>query len=163
MSEQIQTLGAHPQEDQEDLDGPKRQMSGAKELLAKSAHVVTDAIAEHATERAQVAMGAVTQESKALANALQNAAEQAEQDGARLMNEPLRRIAAFCQRVADRSASEGPKQLVADLEDFGKREPLALFAAAAALGFLGTRALRAGAQARAVTSGSNAGSSRGIQ
>lgn len=146
MNEQIQTLDGSAEED---VGGAKRQMSGAKELLTKSAHVVTDAIAAHATERAEVAMGTVAQESKALASALQNAAQQSERDGARLVHEPLRRIAAFCQRVADRSKNEGPQQLVADIEEFGKREPIALFAAAAALGFLGTRALRAGAHARA--------------
>jgi len=134
-------------------DGAKQQhMSTAKELMTKSAHVVTDAIAAEATERAQVAMGVVTQEGNALAKALENAAAQAERDGARLVHAPLRSIAAVCQSVADRSHNEGPQQLIADIEDFGRREPIALFAAAAALGFLGTRALRAGAQARALTS-----------
>lgn len=138
-------------------DGAKQHMSSAKELMTKSAHVVTDAITAEATERAQVAMGVVTQEGNALARALEGAAAQAERDGARLVHAPLRSIAAVCQSVADRSHAEGPQQLIADIEDFGRREPIALFAAAAALGFLGTRALRAGAQARGL--GSNTGRS----
>jgi hypothetical protein len=133
-------------------DGAKQHMSSAKELVTKSAHVVTDAITAQATERAQAAMGLVAQEGHALAKALQNAAAQAEQGGTRLVQKPLRSLAEVCQSVADRSHTEGPQQLVADIEAFGRREPIALFAAAAALGFLGTRALRAGAQARAHTS-----------
>lgn len=116
----------------------------------------TDAITTEATTQAKAAFGNVAQEGKLLASALGAAADQAERDGARVVQEPLRQLAAFCQRIADKTENQGPKQMFTELEDFGRREPMMLFGAAALLGFLGTRALRAGTQARSTATAAEA-------
>lgn len=136
------------EEHREIVDEVKQGAGDIKAQLTHAAHEATDAIATEANAQAKAAIGTVAQESKVLASALEGAAEQAEREGARLVQEPLRRIAAFCQRIADKTESDGPRQLFAELEDFGRREPVLLFGAAALAGFLGTRALRAGAAAQ---------------
>jgi hypothetical protein len=105
----------------------------------------TDAVKTEAKDQAQAAIGAVAVESKALAGALRCAADQAQHDGARVVQEPLRQIADLCQRFADKTADRGMREVFAAVEDFGRRQPLAFFGAAAAVGYLGTRALRAAA------------------
>ena len=115
--------------------------------MRDAARGALDGAKREATERADAAMGTILEESKALANALRGAADQAERDGARMVHGPLRSVAAMFERWADKTASDGTRHVFSSLEAFGRREPLAFFGAATAVGFLGARALRAGAQA----------------
>lgn len=99
--------------------------------------------AGRASLRAKSAVGMVAHESHALADALRVAATQAERDGARVVQEPLRKMADFCEELAGRASEPNARQLVAGLTDLGRREPLMLFGAATAAALLGRRALRA--------------------
>jgi hypothetical protein len=101
-------------------------------------------VAGQASERAKTAFELVTHETSALAGALRGAAEQAQRDGTRVVHEPLRKMADFCEQLGQRTGQRSPGQMVSGLADLGRREPLMmLFGATAALGLLGTRAVRA--------------------
>jgi hypothetical protein len=131
------------------LDEAKAHARDVKEQVQEGTREAMRVVAEKAGERADAAIGTMAHEGKALANALRNAADETQRDGARMVSGPLRSLAGLLERWADRTEQAGPQQWFSDLEDFGRREPLALFGVAAAAGFLGTRALRAGAQTRA--------------
>ena len=60
-----------------------------------------------------------------------------------MVQEPLRKLADFCEQLAGRASEQDPRQLITGLTDLGRREPLMLFGAATAAAVLGRRALRA--------------------
>jgi hypothetical protein len=130
------------------LEAAKQQGRQAKDSLEQGARDAIRTATEKATEGADAVVGTVAREGKALANALRSAADQAEREGARSVQGPLRSAASMFDRWLERAEGQGIQQWASGFESFGRREPLALFGAAAALGFLGTRALRAGVQAR---------------
>jgi len=105
-------------------------------------------VADKATERAGAAAGTVAQEGRVLANALRAAADQVEREGGRMVHGPLRSVAAMFERWADQAQRGGPQQWFSSFDEIGRREPMAVFGIAAMAGFIGTRALRAGARAR---------------
>lgn len=120
-------------------------MDPSLERVKQRAERAVGAAAGRASVRAKSAIDVVARETHTLADALRDAAEQAEREGARVVHEPLRKMADFCEQLAGRAGEQDPKQLLTGLTDLGRREPLMLFGAATAFAFLGRKALRAGA------------------
>jgi hypothetical protein len=104
--------------------------------------------ADRASVRAKSAVDIVAHETHTLAGALRGAAEQAERDGARVVHEPLRRMADFCEQLAGRAGEQNPRQLFTGLTELGRREPLMLFGAATAVAVLSKRAMRSATTTR---------------
>ncbi len=130
------------------LDEAKQQARQAKQQVEEGARDALRTVAETASERAGAAAGTIAHEGRVLANALRSAAEQAEHDGARVVHAPLRNVAEALDRWSERAEHEEPRHWLSSLQELGRREPWVIFGAATAAGFVATRALRAGVQAR---------------
>jgi hypothetical protein len=79
------------------------------EKVKERAQKVLSEATGRASERAKSAVGMVAQETHTLADALRGAAEQAERQGSRVVHEPLRKMADFCEQIAGR-AGKGTAQ-----------------------------------------------------
>jgi hypothetical protein len=95
------------------------------------------------------------------AQALRQASDKLREDG----NEP---VAKGIERVADRVESAGGwlresdgDAILRDVEDFGRRNPLAVIAGGLALGFAASRLLKASSRRRYESGGSNAAGGNG--
>ena len=132
------------------------------ERVRERAQKVVGAAAGRASSRARSAAGVVAHETHTLASVLRGAAEQAEREGSRVVHEPLRKMADFCEQLAGRAEEQDPRQLINGLTDLGRREPLMLFGAATAVALLGRRVMRAGAAAEPGMREDN-GNSNGFQ
>jgi hypothetical protein len=115
------------------------------EKVKERAQKAVGEAAGRASVRAKSAAHLVAHETQTLAGALRGAAEQAEREGARVVHEPLRKMADFCEQLAGRAGEQDPRQLFNGLTELGRREPLMLFGAATAVAILSKRAGRAGA------------------
>ncbi|MFW5740188.1 MAG: hypothetical protein ACOC1F_07465 [Myxococcota bacterium] len=112
----------------------------------RDAREVKHALSERASKEAQWKTDAVARETKTLAHAMQRAAEEAEREESSFLTGPLSQIAAYCDELSESVEGKDPREILSDVEDFGRREPAAFFGAAVAVGFLTTRFMRAGAQ-----------------
>lgn len=83
----------------------------------------------------------VAKELQHLGEALDRSADEMEQHDS-VLTEPLRQAATFCTRSADSVSRKGTRELVSQVERFGREQPLLFFGAAMAAGFLTTRLLR---------------------
>ena len=119
-------------------------MEPSIEKVKERAQRAVGAAAGRASVRAKSAVDMVAHETHTLAGALRGAAEQAERDGSRVVHEPLRKMADFCEQLAGRAGEQNPRQLFTGLTDLGRREPLMLFGAATAVAVLSRRASRGG-------------------
>ena len=132
--------------------GAREVMSAARERAGEAtqklrqeaagvAEAGKDRLAAEAEQRRDVA----AREARTLSNALHNAvSELAEGDS--ILTTPMRQLAETCEDLADKLEGKDSRQLLAELEDMGRRQPGGFFVAAVALGFIGVRFLRAGAE-----------------
>jgi ElaB/YqjD/DUF883 family membrane-anchored ribosome-binding protein len=115
------------------------------EAGAATAKQETHQLAEQAKERLDAEVtarkGMVAKELGYLGSALHKSAQEMEQHESSL-TEPLRQVASFCQRSSDSVSRKGTRELVSQVESFGREQPLLFFGAALAAGFLATRILR---------------------
>lgn len=118
----------------------------AQEVGSQARDRVRDQVDQRSTQAGEQAGSA--------AQALREASQKLRQDG----NEP---VAKGMERVADRVESAGGwlrdsdgDAILSDVEDFGRRNPLAVVAGGVALGFAASRLLKASSRRRYETSSS---------
>lgn len=114
---------------------------GALESTRHESRKLAGEAKEHLAAEATARKNTVAKELGNLSRALDLSAEEMEKHDSAL-TEPLRQIASFCTRSADSVSRKGPRELVSQVERFGREQPLLFFGAAIAAGFLTTRLLR---------------------
>ena len=102
------------------------------------------AVTERAEQGAQNGQDRFAKESGNLARALRTSSRELEAEGSSLLTGPLNQLADFCGSLSKKAETQGPRELLAEAEDFGRRQPSSFFGLAVAAGFLATRFIKAG-------------------
>ncbi|MBC7173544.1 MAG: hypothetical protein H5U40_13975 [Polyangiaceae bacterium] len=129
-----------------------------QERIGEAAKQEAKAVADHmrtqakdAGEKAKVAAetsfehqkGRVAREAEGLASALRTTADQLEQQDQPTMAVYARSVANVAERVADSVSEQEFRGFVGSVDRVARRDPFVVFAGAAALGYLASRAIRA--------------------
>ena len=97
-------------------------------------------------QAAEVRKASFADDLQNLGRAFERSGEHVRRDGGSLFTEPLQQVAQFCQQASQSLRDKSPRELFAEVEDFGRRQPAAFLGIALAAGFLATRLLRSDPQ-----------------
>jgi hypothetical protein len=133
--------------------GRRGESSGVSESAKQEAHTVAEHVrsqARDAQHKAEEKVGSTFEEQKGrmardvtgLASALRKTADELRDQDQENLAVYLRSAANVTGKVAESIEGKDMRDLVGNADDLARREPLLLFAGAAALGFLASRALR---------------------
>ncbi len=138
MNERMNTL--------ESESAGKQRLTGATESALQTAKDKAQSLGHEGKERAleeiDVRKSGVAEELSRLGQALDSSAREVSRSGDSFIANPLQQVARFCEQASSSLSQKGPRQLFADVENFGRREPALFFGLALAAGFMATRLLR---------------------
>ncbi|NLE85685.1 MAG: hypothetical protein GX607_04730 [Myxococcales bacterium] len=113
----------------------------AKDTAKREGHQLAAEAKERLDSEVSARKGMVAKELGHLGNALEVSAHELEKNDSAL-TDTVRQVARFCDRSAKTMERKGPRELLAQVETFGREQPLLFFGAAIAASFFATRLLR---------------------
>lgn len=119
----------------------EQRAQAATEAAKREAHQLTEEAKHKLDSEVSTRKGMIAKELGHLGKALESSAQELEKHDS-VLTDSLRQVARFCGRSAQSMERKGPRELLAQAEDFGRQQPLAFFGAAVAASFLATRLLR---------------------
>lgn len=129
----------------EKLKGKLSDVQSGGEAATDTAKRETHQLATEARERidseVSARKGMIAKELGHLGSALETSAHELEKNDSAL-TDTVRQAASFCDRSAKSMERKGPRELLAQVENFGREQPLLFFGAAIAASFVATRLLR---------------------
>ncbi len=116
----------------------------AKDTAKRETHQLASEAKERLDSEVSARKGMVAKELGHLGGALEVSAHELEKNDSAL-TDTVRQVASFCDRSAKSMERKGPRELLAQVENFGREQPLLFFGAAIAASFFATRLLRSDA------------------
>jgi len=135
----------------------QEQAQVAQEKMQETADTVRSRVREQVDQRSTQAGGQVRSTADALRSTSQQLREQGK-DGPARMTE---RAAEQAEKVGGWLEQSDADRILHDVEDFGRRQPMAVAAIGLALGFAASRFLKASSRTRYTQVGAGAGATRG--
>lgn len=93
-------------------------------------------------QEAEVRKAGFADELQSLGRAFEKSGHEIGREGDSFFTEPLQQAARFCEGASQSLRNKSPRELFAEVEAFGRRQPAALLGITMAAGFLATRLLR---------------------
>lgn len=131
----------------------QQQAQVAQEKVQETADTVRSRVREQVDQRSTQAGGQV----RSTAQALRSTAERLREDGQDQPARAAERAADQAEKVGGWLERSDADRILHDVEDFGRRQPLALAAVGLALGFAASRFLKASSRTRYTGVGGNGG------
>lgn len=126
---------------EEKLSDVERGGRAAVDTAQRESHHLAEEAKERVESEIAARKGMIAKELGHLGNALKVSAREIEKEDSALTR-PLRQAARFCEQSADSMSRKGTRELLSQVETFGREQPLVFLGAAVAAGFLATRLLR---------------------
>lgn len=138
-----------------DPDTAKSATEGLREDAAASARDLGETVAQEARDRADRAKDGVADDISSVSNALRRASDDLREGSPqeRSFGAAASALADFSDTIRDKDIG----QMVDDLSDFARRNPMAFLGGAALLGFAGVRMAKASQRARLADDGDTGG------
>lgn len=140
MSQQQQSTGPSGHDGGEGAQAKAVEVAGqAQEKAQQAASQIQDRLREQIDQRSSQAAGQINEQASDLRTVGETLREQGKEAPAKAADQ----LAGYAEKVGTYLSEKDSHTLLADAEDFGRRQPLAIAAAGLAVGFAASRFLKA--------------------